>query len=466
MLAILIVLAAYAFYASGGTMRFPSLSDSGESRYADLAAGFVRGHLYMAHDPDPRLAALPNPWDEQARQGIWYLWDVSYYNGRYYLYFSPLPAVVFYLPYRALFGRYPTDELATLFFSAWAFLAAVLFVHRARAQRGIPFAFWVLLIGFGNVIPWVLVEPHVYEVSVTFGMAMTAMWALALLAFANSPTARRAAHGSLWLGLAIAARPNLGMLLFVTAIGVVMETRAVRVLIAFVAPLAVVGTAMIVYNVVRFSEPFEFGVRYQLTHVSMFEKHVCGVSSFAELGRLINHALQYTFSAPVIGSRFPFVDLPHANLDQALVWPSPHGSTEAVAGLAPLVPLTIIGTFLALLLLGLDRGQRDAGTRVALQVIAGGWLVLIGLSSCWWVVARYALDFMLLIVIASIVCIEAGTAPLERLGIRILPLRVVIVALACFSIVAGLLLGFAGPGSAFERVHPEMFHKVSGIFHR
>jgi hypothetical protein len=222
---------------------------------------------------------------------------------------------------------------------------------------------------------------------------------------------------------------------------------------------------MIAYNLARFGEPFEFGVRYQLTHGSMLDKRVCGVHSIAELGRLANHVLHYLFTAPVIRSRFPFVDLPHANLDAAVVWQSPGGLTEAVAGIAPLIPLTIVAAvFAVLLLLGLDRGQRDAGTRAALQVLAGGGLVLIGVSSCWWVVSRYALDFTLLIVAASIVCLEVGAAHLERFGIRIPPLRVMVAALACLSIALGVLLGFMGPGSAFERLHPDTFHHVAHWF--
>src|SRR5437867_10278914 len=102
---------------------------------------------------DPRLMALSFPYDMKAREGIEYLWDASYFNGHYYLYFSPLPALIFYMPYRLLRGGYPRDALAAAFFSAWAFLAATAFARRALAGRRlhIPLPVWILLIGFGNV---------------------------------------------------------------------------------------------------------------------------------------------------------------------------------------------------------------------------------------------------------------------------------------------------------------------------
>jgi hypothetical protein len=456
--AVVAVLAAYAFIGSGGTFSFPRLSDSGYSNQADLAEGFRNGHLYLAHDPDPRLAALPNPWDAKARETIHYVWDASYFNGRYYLYFSPLPALIFYLPHRLLRGAYPPDALAATFFSACAFLLAVLFVRRASHLTPLR----ILLIGLGNLIPFVIVEARVYEVVIATAMTMSMAWALAMLAFHEAPTVARGAWMGIWLALAIAARPNLGVLLLV-AVPVVLLARQWKTALAFFIPLAVVGSSMIAYNVARFGTLFEFGTRYQLTHVSMSDyPNICGVRTSAEAGRLCNHALHYLFWSPTVRSQFPFVDLTHAKLDPAVTWPTPGRLTEQVAGLAPVIPLTMLGTFFALLLFG----AREARTRAAVRVLAGGWLVLLGLASCWWVVARYALDFQLLIVTSSVVLIDAGMARLREHGLRLMPLRIAIAVLSLYSILLGTLLGLVGPGDAFARNHPETFAAIRGLFHQ
>ena len=160
-LAILFVLAAYAFFAGGGSFNFRRIGWE-DSYYASLSEGFFRGHLYMAHPPDPRLMAMPFPYDYKAREGkVDYIWDASYLNGHYYLYFSPVPALIFYMPHRLLRGAYPRDTLAAAVFAAWAFLAAVGFARRALALTGrrlhIPLPVWILLIGFGNVASFLLI---------------------------------------------------------------------------------------------------------------------------------------------------------------------------------------------------------------------------------------------------------------------------------------------------------------------
>ena len=472
-LAIACVLAGYAFFAGGGKFDFRRLGTWEESYYASLAEGFSRGHLNIWIRPDPRLIALPYPYDFKARGGINYLWDASYLNGKYYLYASPLPALLGYMPLRLLRGAYPPDVLIAAVFSVWAFLAALAFTRRALVLSGrrplIPFALWVLFIGLGNVVMFVLTTVHMYEVAVMTGMAMTATWAFALLKFGEAPTRGRAVWVSVWLALSIAARPNLGLLLIVTAFVIIAATRrrkpSVKAILAFFAPLAVVATAMLWYNMARFGNPLEFGVRYQLTHVSMENRKVCSLCSLPELTRFGNNVVHYVFWPPQIRSTFPFLDARPAWLDLAVSWPTPGGVTEQIVGIAPVAPLMMLGTFFGILLmLGLSRGPLDGGTRAAIQIMASGWLILFGLSSCWWVVARYSLDFMMLMGASTVVCIEAGLTNLRSIGVRILPLRLAVGALACYSIAMGLLLGFVGPGDAFKRANPATFQMISSWF--
>lgn len=467
--AILFVLAVYAFFAGDGRFDFRRLGTWQETNYASLAEGFYRGHLYLWVTPDPRLTALPYPYDFKLRGAIDYRWDTSYLNGRYYLYSSPLPVLLAYLPLRILRGAYPPDSFVALLFSAWAFLAIVAFARRALRLAGrplhIPFPFWALFIGVGNVVAFVLVTIHMYEIAIITGMAMTAMWALALLRFNESPTTGRAVWLTLWLALSIAARPNLGVLLFVTAFVILRRKPSMKMLAASLAPLAIVAMAMLWYNAARFGDPLEFGVRYQLTHVDMAGRNVCSLCTVPELARFANNIGHYLFWPLHVRSAFPFLDAMPARLDPAVSWPTPGNMTEQIIGIAPLAPLMILGSVFALLLpLGLNREATDVATRSAFHVMAGAWLILFGLSTCWWIVARYSLDFMLLMSAASAICIETGLTNLRTLGTRIRPLRTAIAALACYSILTGILLGFVGPGDAFKRANPAVFERVAGWF--
>ncbi|HEV8660641.1 MAG TPA: hypothetical protein VGS96_18705 [Thermoanaerobaculia bacterium] len=467
-IAVLCVLTLYAYFGGGGSFDFRRLHGVEGSLYADLAEGFSRGHLSMASTPDPRLARLSNPYDPAARGGINYIWDASYLNGRYYLYFSPLPALIFYMPYRILRGGYPPDSLAGVVFSSWAFLAAVAFTYLALAlsiahnarPRQIPFALWVVFIGCGGVGVFVLAEVRIYEVSIMAGMAMTATWAYALVRFVQSPTSAKAAWMGWWLALAIAARPNLGILILVTA-GVVIRSvkgpsTLLKKLAATCVPLTVIAAAMLWYNTVRFGKPGEFGHAYQLTGISMQGRAVCRLRSFPELFRFGNNSMHYVFWPLIVHADFPFVNLANSKLDPAVSFPG----SEEVVGVAPLVPLTILGAFLALLF-ALRVELPDEGTRAAVYLMAGAWLIMAGLSTCWYVVVRYELDFMLLMTAATVICIEKGFDLLANLHIRMIPLRVAVAVLACYSWLVGLLLGFVGREHAFERYHPELFHRIA-----
>src|SRR5215210_9539522 len=152
--AIAAVLAAYWFYGSLGTWRFP-LGDWGQSYYAGLAEGFLHGKLSMAAVPDPALTRLANPYDFASRGDIPVLWDASYFEGRYYLYFSPLPALLFYAPVRLIFGAYPSDALAATVFASIGFLFLAAIAWRAR-PKVLPLWLWVLFVGVGNLIPFVI----------------------------------------------------------------------------------------------------------------------------------------------------------------------------------------------------------------------------------------------------------------------------------------------------------------------
>jgi hypothetical protein len=472
-LAIAFVLAGYAFFAGDGKLDFRRLTSWEDSYYASQAEGFFRGHLHIERRADPKLTALPYPYDEKAREGVYYLWDASYLNGKYYLYYSPLPVLLVHMPFRILRGAYPPDALVALIFAAWAFLASVVFARRALDASGrqphVPIPLWILFIGLGNVVMYVLSAVHIYEVAVLTGMATTATWALALQRFNQSPTIGRGVWVGLWLALSIAARPNLGVLLVVTGIVVIAtirkRERPARALLAFLAPLAIVAIAMISYNMARFGSPLEFGQRYQLTHVAMEGRKICSLCTFPEATRFTNNVMHYLFWPIPIRSKFPYLDAMPAQLDPAVSWPTPHGNTEQVVGIAPLIPLTMLGTFFAILfVLGFGRAIPDHGTRSAIHVAAGAWLILFGLSSCWWIVSRYSLDFMMLLAASSVVCIEAGFTSLSANGVRILPLRIAVALMACYSIVMGLFLGLVGPGRALEQLNPPMFHMLEKWF--
>ncbi|HEX7189988.1 MAG TPA: hypothetical protein VF381_00310, partial [Thermoanaerobaculia bacterium] len=252
-LTVLLVITGYMFIASAGTFAFrrrpwnyPYNARPGLGYYSSLGEGFLHGRLTMAHEADPALSALPDPYDYDLRnqKHVSYLWDASFFHGKYYLYFSPVPLLVFYMPFRLIAREWPPDNLAAAFFATWAFIMAAAFVVRALPRlplrRLVP---WLLLLGFGNVTLFTLDDVSIYEVAILAGTAMSATWAYLLLRFIDRPGIGSATWLGVWLALAIAARPNLVVLALCTAAPVLFtpSPRRSRLVAAFAAPLVVIA---------------------------------------------------------------------------------------------------------------------------------------------------------------------------------------------------------------------------------
>jgi hypothetical protein len=415
-LAVVAVLVAYAVYGSHGTFRWP-LGTWGQSYYAGLAEGFLNGELSMAARPAEELTRLPDPYDFHARGDIPVLWDASYFEGKYYLYFSPVPVLLFYAPVRLIAGAYPSDDFAATFFASIGFLFFAAVVWRTRWNW-----LWILVVGVGNVIPYVIVGVLFYQVAVACAMAFTAAWAYSVMRFLENP--RWAIPMGLFLGMAIATRPNLAVLLLVQALILVRHRGAI---LKVAAPLVAIACLLAGYNYARFRDVLEFGVTYQMARVSMQDRDLCGVCGPGEVPRLMNHASHYVFWPILFHGKFPWVWVQNNRLDPEVTYP---GSPEPIAGIAPVTPLTLLGTGFALLLTRERRGR---------WLVLAGWLVLLALSTCWWVTARYTLDFLGLILAGSILCIDDGLAFFNESR----PLRWACALLALYSIVLGLLLPFS-----------------------
>ena len=439
--AILAVVAVYFFFATAGTFRF-ALTNWKGSNYASLAEGFLHGRLSLMQQPEEDLTDLDNPYDPTEREDIPFVWDASLYNGRYYLYFSPVPVIIFYIPFELIVRSYPGDTLVAFVFSVVAFLFFDAFAARAlrEAKPRVPLWLWTLVIGAGNVVPYVLVNVRAYEVAVTAAMMFTAAWAYAVMRYLE----KRSTAAAVWIGivlaLAIACRPNLAMLLVATAFVVARDRKAV---VASAIPLAIVAAALLSYNAVRFRSPFELGTTYQLTTIDMHGRHVCCLCRPADFMRLVNTANEYVFMAPVIRSDFPLLRFAFSDLDPRLSFP---GIAERTIGIAPLVPLAILGSLFALMF------AREPADRPARIALLGSWLVLLGLSTCWWIVARYSLDFMQLMTAGAIIFVERALAQFPSRTFRALA-----IGLACYSVIAGVLLGFDDMFGVMRIAFPELY---------
>src|SRR5580698_6894847 len=104
----------------------PNSPHARDAYYNLLVQGFSEGHLYVQREPPADFLRLANPYDPAANAPYMrILNDLSYYNGKLYLYFGITPALVLFWPYHLLTGQYLSEGSAVAIFFAIGFAAAL-----------------------------------------------------------------------------------------------------------------------------------------------------------------------------------------------------------------------------------------------------------------------------------------------------------------------------------------------------
>lgn len=340
---IVIAICGYYFWAS---QRFTAPSPNGYYNY--LARGWAEGHLYVPIAPDPRLLAQPNPYDPNLPDEI-KVHDMALYKGRYYLYHGAGPALAAFYPYRILTGKDLPENIAVFLFAAIAFLAnsyTLLYLKPATTPLQIA------ALGLANGMPFLLHRIFVYEVTIAFGQTTLAV-AIALLI--------RNHHrwGGFVLGLLALSRPHLLLAaLFANP----------RSWLTIPIGLFIAAT----YNQLRFDSPFEFGLRYLISGPGQQQP------SF-QLAWLLPSLYLFLLEPPTWLSEFPFIAIPR---NATSIIP-PHLFHENIMGALWLSPFLLT--------------QRPLW-RLAMPAFA----ILAFLCGTGWVTQRYAVDFLPLLVLASL----------------------------------------------------------------
>jgi len=281
-----LVIGIFAWSAESGFLELAS-PHAEDSYYNLLVQGFRAGQLNVRREAPPGLTQLANPYDPAVNTS--YVWDshyqsydMSYYKGKLYLYFGVTPALVFFWPYVALTSHYLPDKDAVVIFYALGFLVAAGLSRAVWRRYFSEVSVWVvalgiLTLGLATGILENLSRCDVYEVARSCGFAFT-MLALAAIWGALREPRRQVLWlllASLAYGLAIGSRPSLlfGVIILLipvarawrAAIEPSSRRRAGLLLAAAVGPVMLIGLGLMLYNVLRFDSPFEFGWHYQLT---------------------------------------------------------------------------------------------------------------------------------------------------------------------------------------------------------
>ena len=305
------------------TLHMNDWASNTAAQYGALAHSLLDGRLDLEKDPPAALAALENPYDTGARQNAApdALWDVAYYNGRYYVYFGIVPCLLFQLPFELLTGVPDLPPSLPMILLSWLYIIAVFGFVKQAVRRWFPrasaAAYLLAAAGAasGSQIYYLLHRPSVYEYAILCG-AVFVLWALwQWMLAANTPTQKRGrllfhlALGSLCMALVAGCRPQ--MVLFAALAVPILWQRYIREkrlltrqgageCAAFLLPVILVAAGLMWYNAARFGSPFDFGANYNLTSNDMTRR---GFS----LGRIAPAVVSFLFGIPGVQTVFPYI---------------------------------------------------------------------------------------------------------------------------------------------------------------
>jgi len=398
----------YAYTAHSGFVVQSSLNPA-DSYYNLLVQGFRAGQLNLKTDVPPGLAQLANPYDPVAHDPYRVL-DMSYYRGKLYLYFGVTPVVLLFWPYAVTTGNYLLQKDAAVAFCVVGFLASVGLLCAVWRRHFAEVSVWVvaagaLALGLVTCAPSLLARSDVWEVSIGCGYAFT-MLALAGIWKALHDRERRCwwlATASLAYGLAVGARPSLlfgAAALLLPVVHAWRERQRVWTpLIAAIGPIALIGLGLMVYNALRFDNPFEFGYRYGLF---LDRLNTDPVFSWRYLWF---HFRVYFLEPARWSGRFPFVrgiTVPPL--------PAGHGMPEHPFGVLTNIPIVWLA-----LAVPLAWRCRPADTRSTLFEFLAAVAILFGtsaltLSLYFSASIRYEFEFLSALVLLAVI----GILSLER----------------------------------------------------
>ena len=244
--------------------------------YTMLFEGFNSKHLYINIEPDERLKALSNPYQNRP-SSIPVLWDYCFYNDHYYVYFGVAPVILFYYPiYILTFGNFvPTYYFMMYFCLVVSMVISTLALYRfyrhfAKSFNKLLFIILsVALLLIGGYSFLAISEP-MYNLPILFAtMFMYFMYYFAIKGIENKSKLFLALMGLSFI-LILGSRPNI-TLSIIPLLALLLpylfkdfKQSIISLIPCFI--ILIIGFALLfLYNYLRFGNILEFGSKYQLT---------------------------------------------------------------------------------------------------------------------------------------------------------------------------------------------------------
>jgi hypothetical protein len=482
------ILLLYVWFISVGKMT--SLPDP--TFYNNmLADAFGHGQTNLLISPPKQLVDLANPYDFRQRENIGYLWDASLYNGKYYLYWGPVPALIVAGINSIVPVQIPDDALVFIFLAGLLIFTALLILAIwRRLFYTLPWwviALPVLIAGLGNPVLWLVTRPSVYEAASAGGQFFLIgglYWAFTGLDKPR-PTLWKLALAGIFFTLAACTRTSL--IAAIIVLSLLILWRAYRLnsgsrtnraivgsLLAIGLPLLLGGMAYGWYNYIRFGSILETGHRYQLTGMAMPPEYQFVTS----IRYVIPNIYNYLFRPVTIDASFPFVIAPVVT-DK--MWPffihlpDYYYYSEPTAGILESLPYLWFAIIPMLWMVKQGKGLWDTRhskpeTDLSLERWSVLALSLTGLFTLAPILVfisssmRYVEDAVPALVLLSTIGIWQAIRSLSGRRFSRTSLLSMVFIICLISIIFGLLLGISSHAHRFITYNQGLYDQLSQIF--
>jgi hypothetical protein len=453
-----VIIFIYVWYASIGLWTWlPN-----ETNYFDLqASAFRHGQIELQVKPDPALLTIDEVYEPSQREGIPVLWDATLYNGKYYLYWGPAPALL--LAFVKLFYSPEVgDKIITLVFTIGLFIFSTLLILELWKNHFLETSHWALLLGIAftglaNPILFTLIEARIYEGAIIAGQCFLIGGLYWLYIGFNKSSPLYLSLAGIFFVFAIGSRTTLVPSVFIISLTVLIwviktaQTKAWSLLLAFGIPLSLGGILYAWYNVARFGSITEFGFRYQLTSYNLYEsidETYSPAYILPNTYKTLFNTLEWRTTVPHI---FP------------TRWHGPVWLEKGHPKFYLLFAESISGIFIAtpFLIFALFTNWKNKNINWTLFSLAGASLgAFITMQGFFFTAMRYLLDFTPTLALLAVIGFwQALESPKFRLHLSITG-----VILFGYSIGISFLLPISGRLDAYRTFNPDLLFTLNQLF--
>jgi len=283
-----------------------------------LVDAIIAGRTYLdAGNPEKMLKA-EQPYSLQwlkangYKRNVDWMPDWVYYKGKHYCYFGVVPALMLYVPYTLVTGKYLSNHGGIFIFAAISIILLAL-LWRFFVKKYMPntlfifylLSFLTLFFASGWFCPLRFTRFYSIVAAAGFMFVIAGILLLFESVEQEKPDRSKLIFACLCLALAVGCRPNLLFASLIVPV-VLWKYKLWKHLPLVAIPYVAVAIPLCIYNYVRFGSILDFGFNYNLTNLNAVAH-----SLLNPIGRFIstiNISLSYLFTINKYSIFFPYVE--------------------------------------------------------------------------------------------------------------------------------------------------------------